>query len=89
MLIFFRLPKVKKRSHVSKANSVISNTTAEDYLSAVGSVSSYDSSDLEYYDISEDETEALVHNSTSSNLEGVCIINNFKRFSQLFLFCKN
>ncbi|KAJ8965745.1 hypothetical protein NQ314_003923 [Rhamnusium bicolor] len=56
-----RTSKFKRSRNVNKANSVISTTT-DDYLSA----SNLDSSDLEFYDVSDDEPD-----TSTSNLDNV------------------
>ncbi|KAJ8958419.1 hypothetical protein NQ318_002201 [Aromia moschata] len=54
--------KSKRSRTVNKANSVVSNSTVDDYLSA----SNVDSSDLEFYDVSDDEVEAVSSNLIST-----------------------
>lgn len=51
---------------MSKTYSVISNSTNDDYLSA----SNLDSSDLEFYDISDHESDTIEEGDQS--LESVC-----------------
>lgn len=47
--------KSRRNKNVTKANSVISNSTTDDYLSA----SNLDSSDLEFYDVSDHESDTI------------------------------
>lgn len=67
--------RTKQKYTVNKANSVVSNSTADDYLSA----SNFDSSDLEYYDVSDDETETITDNASVTNLENVSLSLKFKQ----------
>lgn len=57
----FRCRSGKSRKRVNKANSIVSSSTTDDYLSA----SNMDSSDMEFYDVSDDEID------NSLNLDAV------------------
>lgn len=50
-----RSVKTKRNKIVTKANSIVSNSTIDDYLSA----SNLDSSDLEFYDVSDHESDTI------------------------------
>lgn len=60
---------------VNKAHSIISNSTIDDYLSA----SNLDSSDLEFYDISDHESDTIEEDD--NNLESVS-----SYFSSIFFY---
>lgn len=64
--LYFRPHKARKTRQVSKANSILSGTT-DDYLS----VSNVDSSDLEFYDLSDNED---MPSTSSTNLEIVSVM---------------
>lgn len=75
---YFRSVKSRRNKSVAKANSLISNSTNDDYLSA----SNLDSSDLEFYDVSDHESDTI---EEYPNIENVCYCQDFLKLKLVLI----